>query len=323
MPGKDMAFDDLVRGDLEKKAADMADFVILRSNGTPVFHLANVVDDIHMRITHIIRGDDHVENTFRHLALYQALGASAPKYAHLPMIINPQGKPYSKRDGAAFVGDFRKMGYSPDALMNYLALLGWSPGGDREKMTRTEMAQAFTLDRVKSGPAQMDMKKLLHLNGQYLAELPREDFVREARAAVSGQEWAKDLDDAYFRKVCAMLQTRTKLFPDAQGWKYYWGDLPDYDQKAVQKMLAPPGTREALSALRAKLAGTDYSAAAIERAIRETEGGAGISEGKLNQPVRIAVTGVLTGAGIYETMELLGREKSLRRLDHAMEKLCG
>jgi nondiscriminating glutamyl-tRNA synthetase len=135
MPGRDMSFHDDIKGDLTKAAANLPDFVIVRSDGNPVFHLANVVDDIHMGITHVIRGDDHIENTYRHVALFQALGAPVPRYAHLPMITNAQGKPYSKRDGAAFVGDFRDKGYLPDALVNYLALLGWSPGHDKEVMT--------------------------------------------------------------------------------------------------------------------------------------------------------------------------------------------
>ncbi|MBR0056230.1 MAG: glutamate--tRNA ligase, partial [Kiritimatiellae bacterium] len=147
MPGTDIGYHDLVKGDLLKKAEDLRDFVIVRSDGSPVFHLGNVADDITMGVTHVIRGDDHVENTFKHIALYRALGAPVPQLAHLPMIVNAQGKPYSKRDGAAYVGEFRERGFLPEALFNSLALLGWSPGDDREVMTRDEMVAAFTLDR--------------------------------------------------------------------------------------------------------------------------------------------------------------------------------
>ena len=191
MPGTEMSFRDEIKGHLAKQAADMKDFVIVRSDGTPVFHLANVVDDIHMQITHIIRGDDHVENTYRHVALFRALGATPPKYAHLPMIVNAQGKPYSKRDGAAYVGDFRDKGYLPEALFNFLALLGWSPGGDRELMGRDEMARLFTFDRVLSSAAQFDLVKLLWMNGEYMRALPRDQresacrAVLQARRAVS------------------------------------------------------------------------------------------------------------------------------------------
>ena len=141
-----IAYDDLVKGHIEKQAKDTQDFVIVRSDGSPVFHLANVLDDITQGVTHIIRGDDHVENTFKHIMLFRALGAPVPQYAHLPMIVNHAGKPYSKRDGSAFVGEFREQGYLPETLFNYLALLGWAPGDDREIMTREEMTEAFSFE---------------------------------------------------------------------------------------------------------------------------------------------------------------------------------
>ena len=322
MPGTDMAFHDEIKGDLKKAAADMKDFVIVRSDGTPVFHLANVVDDVTMGITHIIRGDDHVENTYRHVALFQALGASAPKYAHLPMIVNAQGKPYSKRDGAAYVGDFRDKAYLAEALFNYLTLLGWSPGDDREKMTRQELIEAFTIERVKSGPAQMDLRKLVHLNGLYVAELPLADFASGVREHLRACEWARSLDDAYFLKVCALLQSRTPLYSSAEGWKYFFVDPPEYDEKAVSKILKKDGVRAVLSQTRERLVSGDFGEGAIQQAIRETEAGAGWGEGKLNQPIRVAVTGVSIGAGIYETMAVLGRERSLARLEYAIAHLC-
>ena len=144
MPDETMVFHDEIKGDLQKEAGDMQDLVIVRSNGSPVFHLANVVDDIEMKITHIVRGDDHIENTYRHIALFRAFGAEPPKYAHLPMITNQQGKPYSKRDGDAFVGEFKEKGFLSQALFNYLTLLGWSPGDDKEKMDRDEIIKLFS-----------------------------------------------------------------------------------------------------------------------------------------------------------------------------------
>ena len=145
---------------MEKKAEDVQDFAIVRSDGSPIFHLANVVDDIDQGITHVIRGDDHVENTFKHIELFKALGAQPPKYGHLSMIVNAQGKPYSKRDGAAFVGEFRENGYLPEALFNYLLLLGWNPGDDREVLTREEMIQLFDIEKVHVTAAKFDIKKL-------------------------------------------------------------------------------------------------------------------------------------------------------------------
>jgi len=321
MPGTDVVFHDEIKGDLHKKGRDLDDFVIVRSNGTPVFHLANVVDDIAMRVSHIIRGDDHIENTYRHVMLYRALGAEPPKYAHLPMIVNAQGKPYSKRDGDAYVGDFRAKGFQADALFNYLSLLGWSPGGDREKMTRPEMIDLFTLDRVKSSAAQMDVRKLMHLNAEYVAEMPLDAFVARVREALAGHTWADDVDEARFRRVAELMQSRTHLFSYAATWKYFFTDDVAYEEKAVRKNVRKEGRREGLMALRDKLSGGSFSQEAIQDALRAAEQDAGLPEGKLNQAARVAVTGTAVGAGIYETMELLGRERVLKRLDRALAEL--
>jgi len=167
-PEREIAVDDIVHGRMVFSPDAVGDLVLMKSDGTPTYNFACVVDDAAMGITHIIRGDD----PYRHVALFEALGAPVPKYAHLPMIVNQQGKPYSKRDGDAYVGDFRDKGYLPDALFNYLVLLGWSPGDDREVLAREEIAKLFTLDRVQSSPAKMDLQKLLWMNGEYMARLP-------------------------------------------------------------------------------------------------------------------------------------------------------
>jgi glutamyl-tRNA synthetase len=184
----ELRYRDLVKGEMKKKAKDTQDFVIVRSDGTPVFHLANVVDDIDMGVTTVIRGDDHVENTFKHIELFKAIGAPPPEYGHLPMIVNAQGKPYSKRDGAAFVGEFREQGYLPEALFNFLLLLGWNPGDEREIMSRDEMISLFTLDKCSSSASRFDLKKLKWMNGEYIARQPRDEFKREfeARLAAAG-----------------------------------------------------------------------------------------------------------------------------------------
>ncbi|MCF7848900.1 MAG: glutamate--tRNA ligase, partial [Kiritimatiellales bacterium] len=213
MPGTDVSLEDGIKGTLSKKAENMQDFVIVRSNGTPVFHLANVLDDIEQGVTHVIRGDDHVENTYRHIALYQALGADVPNFAHLPMIVNAQGKPYSKRDGDAFVGDFREKGFLGDALFNYLALLGWSPGDDREVMTRDEMVEAFTLERCQSSAAQVDLKKLTWMNGEYMLKLPVETF--DAMCFQALEEAGINLVDAdYAKSVFGLIRERVKTSAD-------------------------------------------------------------------------------------------------------------
>lgn len=323
MPQDDAFFHDEVKGDLRKEAKDMTDFVIVRSNGAPVFHLANVVDDVHMGITHIIRGDDHVENTFRHVALFKALGATPPKYAHLPMIVNAQGKPYSKRDGAAFVGDFREKGFLADALFNFLALLGWSPGDDREVMSRKEMIEAFDLSRVRSSPSKMDIVKMEWMNGRYLAAMPVPEFESGVTRALAGRDWAVEAQGPYFAKVCRLMQTRTVLFTDAAEWKHFFLPVPEYDMKTADKVLKREGVKAALLALRENLAGAEFTLPSIEKVMRDTEKAVGMQEGKLNQPARVAVTGMARGAGIYETLDVLGKERALARLDHATGTLCG
>ena len=322
MPGEDMTFTDEIKGELCKKAEDLKDFVIVRSDGTPTFHLANVADDIYMEITHIIRGDDHTENTYRHVAMYKALGADIPRYAHLPMIVNQNGKPYSKRDGDCFVGEFREKGFLPEALLNYLAFLGWSPGDDREKMSVAELVEAFSLDRVKSSPAQMDLRKLTHLNAQYITETPLDAFVTAVRQRLADRDWAAGAEEGYFRQVCELMQSRTHVYSYTDEWKYFFSDDLDYEEKAVRKNLKKDGRREALAEAHKSLGETDFTEEGIEKAIRSAEADREIKEGKLNQPIRVAVTGLSRGAGLYETLALLGRERCLQRLAHAAEKLC-
>lgn len=326
MPGTDVAFDDAVKGPLAKKAGDLTDFVIVRSNGTPVFHLANVVDDITMGITHVIRGDDHVENTFRHIALFQALGAPAPAYAHLPMIVNAQGKPYSKRDGAAFVGDFRAKGFLPEALFNFLALLGWSPGGDRELMTREEMTALFDFKQVKASPAQMDLRKFEWMNADYIRRLPAAEFRNRFRqayreAGVSLEGSAPD----YVDRVADLMQSRTKTFPEAPAMTgFFFRDDFAWDAKAVRKRLEKPGALELLRAMRDRAAALPaFTAAALEEALHGLAAERGVDVGDVIHPVRVATSGLGVGPGLFEMLELLGRERVLARLDRAAARTAG
>ncbi len=315
-----ITYHDLVKGDMSKPLDSMRDVVIVRSDGTPVFHIANVVDDITQKITHIIRGDDHVENTFRHIMMFTCLGAKVPKYGHLPMIVNAAGKPYSKRDGDAFVGDFRDKGFLPEALLNYLALLGWSPGDEREKMSRDDLIEAFSLERVLHAAAQMDIQKLTNLNGQYIAEMEPNAFKEMATKFLQVHDWGKDLDDEYLTKVCNLMQSRLKKFADVDQWKYFFADQVEFDEKNLAKQFKEPATRDAIVKIRSAFEAIDFNAEAIETAIHSVTDELGIGQGKLNQPIRGAVTGVGIGAGIYETLELLGKETTLERLDEFLAK---
>jgi len=311
-----LEFTDLVKGTIRKKAEDTQDFVIVRSDGSPVFHLANVVDDITMRITHVIRGDDHVENTFKHIELFKALGASPPAYGHLPMIVNNQGKPYSKRDGAAFVGEFRDQGILPDVLFNFLSLLGWAPGDDREIMTRDELAAAFTLDRCKSSAARFDIKKLTWMNGEYIARLPRAVYTetilpRLAAAGLPAEPLGSTLD-----ALLDQIQPRTKTFADlpANCLYAFTEDYP-FDPKGVEKRLKPEGVPALLEAVADRFAAlSDFSHAATEAVLREMGEASGCGLGGLVHPVRMAVSGLTEGPGLFELLGLLGQARVCARL---------
>ncbi|HOW98082.1 MAG TPA: glutamate--tRNA ligase [Kiritimatiellia bacterium] len=325
MPGTDMEFRDEVKGVLRKKAEDMKDFVIVRSNGTPVFHLANIVDDIHMGITHVIRGDDHVENTYRHLALFRALGAEPPKYAHLPMIVNAQGKPYSKRDGAAYVGEFRDKGYLPGALFNYLALLGWSPGDDREIMSREELVKAFTLDRVRSAPSQMDIKKLDWMNGAYMRALPKSELEQGCCSILEQKGlWPVTGGMEYLARVVETMGERLHFFADiADHAAYFFTEDYAFDEKAVSKRLKKEGALESLRTLAGRFAALEpFTAATSEQALRAMAEQRGEGAGALVHPVRVAVSGTSEGPSLFHMLEVLGKDRVLSRIRRALDRFA-
>ncbi|NOU36761.1 MAG: glutamate--tRNA ligase [Kiritimatiellaceae bacterium] len=313
MPGTDVEFTDLVKGTLKKSAADMADFVIVRSNGTPVFHLANVLDDIEQKITHVIRGDDHVENTFRHIALYKALGAPVPQFAHLPMIINAQGKPYSKRDGDAFVGDFQTKGFFGEALFNYLALLGWSPGDEREVMTRAEMIDAFDLVTVRSSPAQMDLRKLLWMNGEYMRAMKPADFAALCRNELAA---AGVVPGANADAVFALMQERTKLPAEiVPSTAFFFTDDFAYDDKAVEKKLAKPEVFQTLEKIAGILQGLElFDAETVNKALHDFVEQGGLKFGDVMPPLRIAVSGQQSGPDLAPVLAILGKDATLSRI---------
>lgn len=306
-------FDDIVKGHMAKKAEDVQDFAIVRSDGSPIFHIANVVDDIDQGVTHIIRGDDHVENTFKHIEIFKALGAPIPKYGHLSMIVNQQGKPYSKRDGAAFVGEFREQGYLPEALFNYLLLLGWNPGDDREVLTREEMIELFDLEKVHVTAAKFDLKKLQWMNGEYVKRLPRTTFESELRSRVAAA--GLTIPDGFnMPMLIDQLQIRTKFLNDMPGnCAYFFTDDYPYDEKSVEKRLHKEGVKEILLDLADRFEKLpEWTAASGEAMVKELSQGNGM--GPWVHPIRVAVSGRMDGPGLFEMLELLGREKTVARL---------
>lgn len=312
-------FDDIVKGKMSKKAEDIQDFAIVRSDGSPIFHIANVVDDIDQGVTHIIRGDDHVENTFKHICIFKALGAPVPKYGHLSMIVNQQGKPYSKRDGAAFVGEFRDQGYLPDALFNYLLLLGWNPGDEREVLTKSEMIELFDLAKVHVTAAKFDMKKLQWMNGEYIKRMPKDVFTSELirRVNEAGMTIPEGYDLSY---LVDQLQIRTKFLNDIPGaCKCFFSDDFEMDEKAVDKRLKKEGVKAILIDLVERFkSAPEWNAIALENLVKELSQGNGM--GPWVHPIRVAVSGRGEGIGLFEMLQLLGRDKTLERLMNAAEK---
>jgi glutamyl-tRNA synthetase len=239
------------------------------------------------------------------------------------MIVNHQGKPYSKRDGDAYVGDFRAAGYLPEALFNYLALLGWSPGDDRELMTRDEMVEAFTLDRVQSSPAMMDPRKLLWMNGEYMTRLPTETY-REQLGRILREDGvlSDETDEAYFQRVAELMGDRIKRWSDAAPMtSFFFADEFPFDEKAVRKRLRKEGALDALRVLRGRYENVQpFEAAALEAALEEAAGELGLGKGGLIHPARVAVSGLAIGPGLFEMLEVLGRERVLTRFDRALER---
>ena len=316
-------YDDLVKGHMKKKAKDTQDFVIVRSDGSPVFHLANVLDDITQGVTHIIRGDDHVENTFKHIMLFRAVGAPVPQYAHLPMIVNHAGKPYSKRDGSAFVGEFRELGYLPDALFNYLALLGWAPGDDREVMTREEMVEAFAFERCKASPARFDIKKLTWMNGEYVARQPRAAFEEAFAERLAAARLPAEPLNGHRAELLDQIQPRTKLYSDIPGnCAWFFSDAYPFDEKAVAKRLKGEGVPALLEEVAAAVeAMPAFTVEALDALVHGMGEAKGCGMGPLVHPIRVAVSGRTEGPGLFEMLWLLGKERVLARLRAAAEAL--
>ncbi len=311
MPAETIVVDDLIRGRVEFPADALDDFVLVRSDGHPLYHFCVCVDDTDMAISHVIRGDDHLANTPKHVALFRALGAPVPKFAHLGMILGTDRKKLSKRHGAAAVEEWRDAGILPEALFNFLALLGWAPGDDREILTREEMEREFSLERVGASPSVFDPEKLLWMNQQYIARLPAADLFARSRPWATGDVPPEDVA----LRAIELHRTRVRTTIEmGRALSAYAADPAGYDPDGLKKHVRPDTARH-LEALAARLeALPEWTAASTEAALRAAAETAGVSAGKLIHPVRLALTGVTVGAPLFDVVELLGRETSLRRL---------
>jgi glutamyl-tRNA synthetase len=317
-----VVIDDKIRGRVERMEDE--DFVIFRSDGNPVFHFVNVVDDIEMKVTHIIRGEDHLSNTSKHVRLYEGFGATPPVFAHIPLILKSpemgQGK-MSKRDKGALIEEYQQRHFLPEALVNYLSLLGWNPGDDREKMPIAEIVRLFDLPAVNQSNAKFDGKKLAHLNMTYLLEQPAERFVALARAFFEAQGAKANAaavlaNEAYFREIMLLAQPKIKSVDELAAYTaYFFSDEFAVDAKVKDKVCGKGDPKARLDEVGAALPGWDFSSdAAIEAAIKALAESKGLGFGDYQAVTRLALTGTNAGPSITAIFRVLGRERSLARL---------
>ena len=322
----DVVVNDIVHGPCVFNAKELDDMVLMRSDGTPTYNFATVVDDGEMGMTHIIRGDDHLSNTPRQVLVFEALGYKVPTFAHLSMILGSDGKKLSKRHGATSVEEYRDRGFLPEATVNYLALLGWSLDGTTTVISPERICETFSLDRISKNPSQMDEEKLISINATYLMEMSDEEFSRRvlvpelAKAGLVEQD-AYEGKPAWFDLLSSILKPRTRLMGDVvDKARFLFGELV-YDESSVNKNLAKEGVRPVLVALKEALEGVAqdaWTAANIDAAIEVLPEKLGLSKKKVFQALRVAECGNQVSPPLGESMELLGRDVALARIDAAM-----
>ncbi|PYO64856.1 MAG: glutamate--tRNA ligase [Gemmatimonadetes bacterium] len=318
VPPGEIAWDDAVHGRISFQGEDIKDFVILRSDRSPLYNFAVVVDDLDMRITLVLRGDDHISNTPKQLAVYHALGVPPPRFGHVPMINGPDGKKLSKRHGATAVGDYQHLGILPAALRNFLALLGWSPGGDKEIMTLDEMIRLFSLESILKKPAVFDMTKLEWMNGQYLSMASAQDLYplvapQLEKLGLNGNQ------EAVFKAIAAVkTRSRTTLDVARQVAVRLEAKFVEVDDKAKREIAKDPaGHVAALQAALEVLKDADWKPEILERVLRELAERRGVASGKIFQPIRIALTGGTVSEPVNELLYVVGKDAALKRLADA------
>ncbi len=307
--------EDVIRGETRFPHVNMDDPVIARADGSPLYNFAVAVDDLDAGITHVVRGEDHLSNTPKQLLVFEALGASPPRYAHLPLLHGPDGRKLSKRHGAASVQELREAGYLPEAVDNYIALLGAGFAPDEEHFSLAELAERFRLERVSKNPAVFDERKLRHMNGRHLRELGTDELTRrlEQYTGRSGLRGAVEIS-------AEKIQTLADFWPLVS----FLFDGPVDDPAAFAKTIGSDGGVEALELARCALAEVEpFDAPSVETALRGVVEGSGLKPGKVFQPVRVAIAGSTVSPGIFESVALLGRDQTLARIDLALRRARG
>ncbi len=327
MTREPIVINDLVVGEVKRDLTDREqldpDFVIVRSDGQPVFHFVNVVDDLEMNITHVIRGEDHLSNTAKHIALFRAFGVEPPKYAHIPLILNSDGTKMSKRDKGASLTTYMDEGYAPEALVNYLCLLGWSPKNNREKMPLQEVIEAFDLPQILRHNARFDLTKLNWLAGEYVREMNDERFYELAIHALAraGLDTNK-YPTSYVRAALDTCKGKFKLFGELPGYAgFYFRDEVTYDEEAAKRDFIPEN-KPRLTRLRDALAKLEpFEADPIGNIFKTVAQELGVKTGVLVHPARLACCGTTAGPSLYHLMAILGKARVLELLDRGLARM--
>ncbi|MCK5147431.1 glutamate--tRNA ligase [bacterium] len=320
MPEGSTEFDDTVRNNVCVQNRELDDFIILRSDGTPVYQVAVVVDDHDMGITHVIRGDDHLSNAPKQIQIYRALNWEVPCFGHVPMILGPDKKRLSKRHGATSVSQYKTDGFLAEALINYLALLSWSPGDDREILSRNELIDAFTVERISRNASVFDVVKLEWMNAKYIHSLSNIELLEELRPDMDAKALSS-VSDKFMLQLISLLKERMKRITDFNEQShYFFTDPVDFEEKAVKKHWLKEGVAERLSIIIKKYESIEnWNEQALEDVLRNLAEELEVGAGKLIHPVRLAVSGLGNTPGIFEVLVLLGRESVIRRLYRGVE----
>lgn len=317
VPPEKIKIYDLIHGEIEVDNSLIGELVLIKSDGSPTYNFACVVDDTDMQISHVIRGDDHISNTNKQIALYKALDVKPPKFAHIPLILGPDKAPLSKRFGAVAIDEYRERGYLPEAIVNYLAFLGWAPGDNREFMEIGEIIKSFSLKRVNKRGAEFSEDKLRWLNGEHIRKLNPDEFINRASAFIKG-----DHDPGWFRRFSELYHGRVKTLVEfKEEFNIFMSDEVHYNEEAVEKFLKKEEVLGILKSTKERLEKIEeFTVQNLEIALRALIQELDLKAGDLIHPLRVAVTGKSVSAGIFEVLVLLGKEKTLKRLKMVLKK---
>lgn len=326
MPDRKIIVQDLIKGKMEFDSKLFSDFVIVKSDGMPTYNFAATIDDILMKISLVMRGDDHISNTPKQIVIYQALEAPIPDFAHIPMIMGSDNTRLSKRHGATSVMEFQKMGFLPEAVVNYIAHLGWSSGTDREIFSAAELIEGFTLDKVSSHAAIFDMEKLNWFNGEYLKEMPEEMYVKNLTPFLEEAGFIGYLSDIetknWLKKIVSLMKTRVKNFRQFLEYGDYFFREDFVTDENAEQILKQNGVKNILKNLAKGLQGLDsWDEGSIETKVREIAAQLNIKGRQIIHPTRAALSGKTVGPSLFALMEVLGKDKNIKRLEKAITNL--